>query len=132
MTDQFLDWAELAQDVDDIFSGFQSLTLTHTATGAYDPSTGTASVTTTTQTAKGAIFEWGQQGSTPSYGQSNIPGTLIVDGDKQLYLSTVGITIPHVNDSVTDVNGVVYIIKMIKPLMPAGVAVLYECNINGV
>jgi hypothetical protein len=110
----------------------QSLTITHHSVGAYDVSLGTATDTTITQTGIGVIFEWGQQGSTPSYGQSNIPGTLIADGDKQMYLSTVGITIPHVNDNVTDVNGVVYIIKMIKPLMPAGVSVLYECNINGI
>lgn len=130
MTDQFLDWDELSQDVDDIFSGFQKLTITRTIVGSYDPDTGTSSNSTSTQIANGTIFEWSP--NTQRYGQSNIPTTLIVDGDKQLYLSIVGITMPQVNDSVTDINGVVYVIKMIKPLSPAGVSILYECNICGV
>jgi len=108
----------------------QSITLTHHSLGAYDPATGTATDTTSTQTGKGAIFEWGQQGSTPSYGRSMIPESSIVSGDKQLFLSPTGITVPEVNDYVTDVNGVMYLIKMVKTLAPAGTVVLIECNIS--
>lgn len=110
----------------------QSLTITHHSLGAYDVSTGTATDTTTTQTGIGAIFEWGQQGSTPSYGKSMIDSSLIVSGDKQLYLSATGITMPLINDNITDINGKVYTIKMIKELAPSGTAVIYEANICGV
>jgi len=108
----------------------QDLTLTHHSIGAYDPATGTATDTTSTETAKGAIFEWGQLGSTPSYGKSMIPATSIVAGDKQLFLSPTGITVPEVNDYVTDANGAIYLIKMVKTLAPAGTVVLIECNIS--
>jgi hypothetical protein len=110
----------------------QSITITRHAIGAYDPATGTATDTTSTQSGIGVIFEWGQQGSTPSYGKSMIDKSLIIEGDKQLYLSATGITIPNINDNITDKNGKVYMIKMIKELAPSGTAVLYECNICGV
>jgi hypothetical protein len=108
----------------------QAITLTHHSLGAYDPATGTATDTTSTQAAKGAIFEWGQQGSTPSFGKSMIPSSSIVAGDKQLFLSPTNITVPEVNDNITDVNGVMYLIKMVKTLAPAGTVVLIECNIS--
>lgn len=110
----------------------QSLTITSHSIGPYDPATGTATDTITTQTGVGVIFEWGQQGSTPSFGKSMIDRSLIVAGDKQLYLSSTSITMPSINDNVTDVNGKVYTIKMIKELAPSGTAVLYEANICGV
>lgn len=110
----------------------QSLTITHHSVGAYDVAISTATDTTTTQTGIGVIFEWGQQGSTPSYGKSMIDSSLVVSGDKQLYLSATGITMPSINDNVTDVNGKVYTIKMIKELAPSGTAVLYEANICGI
>lgn len=110
----------------------QSVTITHHSIGAYDVSTGTSTDATTTQTGVGAIFEWGQQGSTPSYGKSMIDNSLIVAGDKQLYLSATGITMPIINDNITDANGKVYSIKMIKELAPSGMAVLYEANISGI
>lgn len=110
----------------------QSLTITHHSVGVYDPATGEATDTTSTQTGIGVIFEWGQQGSTPSYGKSMIDRSLVVAGDKQLYLSSTSITMPSINDNITDINGKVYTIKMIKELAPSGTAVLYECNICGV
>lgn len=110
----------------------QSIVITAHSIGAYDTSTGTAIDTTSTQTGVGCIFEWGQQGSTPSYGKSMIDSSLIVVGDKQLYLSATGITMPSINDNITDVNGKVYLIKMIKELAPSGTAVLYEANICGI
>lgn len=107
----------------------QSLTISHAVLGVYNTDTGTVSNTVTTQTASGAIFEWSP--NNPRYGTSNIPASLILDGDKQLYLSALGITAPNVNDTITDVNGKSYVIIMIKPLAPSGVNVLYEMNIRG-
>jgi hypothetical protein len=103
----------------------QSITLTRQTAGAYDPATGTAAVTTTTQTAYGAMFE---------YGDKNIDGVLIQEGDKQLLLSALNsagtaLVAPALNDTVT-INTVVYTVVRIKPLSPAGTTVLFDCNIR--
>ena len=103
----------------------QEITLTRQAAGAYNVSTGTASVTTTTQTAYGAMFE---------YGDKNIDGVLIKEGDKQLLLSALNsagtaLVAPQLNDTVT-INTVVYTVVRIKPLSPAGTTVLFDCNIR--
>jgi len=103
----------------------QTVTLTKETAGAYDPATGTATVTTSAQTAYGAVFEYGNQ---------NIDGTLIKEGDKQLLLSAfqtdgTALTAPVVNDTVT-IGGVIYTITRIKPLAPAGTTVIYDCNIR--
>jgi hypothetical protein len=103
----------------------QEITLTRQTAGAYDPATGTAAVTTTTQTAYGAMFE---------YGDKNIDGVLIQEGDKQLLLSALNsagtaLVAPQLNDTVT-INTVVYTVVRIKPLSPAGTTVLFDCNIR--
>ena len=103
----------------------QEITLTRQAAGAYNVATGTAAVTTTAQTAYGAMFE---------YGDKNIDGTLIKEGDKQLLLSALNSTgtalvAPALNDTVT-INTVVYTVVRIKPLSPAGTTVLFDCNIR--
>jgi hypothetical protein len=103
----------------------QSITLSRQTAGAYNVSTGTASVTTTTQTAYGAMFE---------YGDKNIDGVLIKEGDKQLLLSALNsagtaLVAPQLNDTVT-INTVVYTVVRIKPLSPAGTTVLFDCNIR--
>jgi hypothetical protein len=103
----------------------QSITLSRQTAGAYNPATGTAAVTTTTQTAYGAMFE---------YGDKNIDGTLIKEGDKQLLLSAINsagtaLVAPALNDTVT-INTVVYTVVRIKPLSPAGTTVLFDCNIR--
>lgn len=110
----------------------QTVTLSRHTIGSYDPSTGSSTDTVTTQTATGIIFEWGRNSSSPSYGESNIDTSLILSGDKQLYLSPTGITTPIVNDTITDVNGKSYTIIVVKELAPAGVTILIECNIRGV
>ena len=103
----------------------QEITLTRQTAGAYDPATGTAAVTTTTQTAYGAMFE---------YGDKNIDGVLIKECDKQLLLSALNsagtaLVAPQLNDTVT-INTVVYTVVRIKPLSPAGTTVLFDCNIR--
>lgn len=105
----------------------QSLTLTRQTAGAYNTSLGAATVTTTTQAAYGAVFE---------YGYENIDGTLIKAGDKQLLLSALNtsgasLTAPALNDTVT-IGGVVYTITQIKPMSPAGTVVMYDCNLRGI
>lgn len=104
----------------------QTVTITSQTVGDYDPATGSAPVTASTQTGWGAVFE---------YTNKNIDGTLIIAGDKQLLLSAINsagilLATPQVNDTVT-IGGQVSTIKQIKPLNPAGTALLFDCNIRG-
>lgn len=110
----------------------QSVVITSHVIGAYNPDTGSSTDTTSTQTGVGVIFEWGKQGSSPSYGKSMIDTSSILTGDKQLYLSATGITTPNIGDTITDINGSVYTIIMLKELAPSGVTVLIECNVRGI
>jgi hypothetical protein len=105
----------------------QAIVITRQVSGAYDPTTGQATVTTTVQNGYGAIFD---------YSDKNVDGVLILSGDKQLLLSAVNstgtaLTAPEVNDTVT-AGGVVRTITRIKTLSPAGTTVLFDVNLRGV
>jgi hypothetical protein len=105
----------------------QTIVITRQVSGAYDPTTGQATVTTTVQNGYGAIFD---------YSDKNIDGELILSGDKQLLLSAVNstgtaLTAPEVNDTVT-AGGMVRTITRIKALSPAGTTVMFDCNLRGI
>lgn len=105
----------------------QTVTLTKRTAGSYNVSAGSATVTTSTQSAYGAIFD---------YGTKQIDGTLIKAGDKQLLLSPLktdgtALTAPALGDTITDVAGTVYaLVEPLKTLNPAGTAILYDCNMR--
>lgn len=64
------------------------------------------------------------------YAKKDIDGTLILQTDQMVYLSTQGLTIePNVTDKVV-VGGVVFTIINVKPLSPAGVVVFYEMQVR--
>lgn len=119
-------YAKMRATADRILRGKgQAITLTRQTSGTYSPSSGTATVTTTTQSGYGAVFE---------YIDRNIDGTLIKAGDKQLLLSAVNsagtaLTSPVLNDTVT-IGSTAYTITRIKPLSPAGTTCLFECNLR--
>jgi hypothetical protein len=104
----------------------QTITLKKQTPGAYNVSTGAATVTETTQNAWGAVFD---------YGAKQIDGTLITAKDKNLLLSaftTAGalLTAPVLNDKVV-IGGVTYTIKEpLKTIAPGGTTVIYDCNIR--
>lgn len=103
----------------------QAVTVTKRTAGAYDIATGSAAVTETAQAGIGAIFD---------YGQGDIDGTLIQDGDKQVLLSPLlasgdDLVAPEVDDIVT-IDGVVCTIKSVKTLAPGGTPVLYDLNVR--
>ena len=105
----------------------QAVTLTARAGGAYNTATGSASITTTTQTGKGVILPLG--------GYRKIDGTMIVAGDETLLLSGldsdgVALTEPSVDDTVTDANGDAYTLVRIDPLRPAGLAIMFDCVVR--
>lgn len=106
----------------------QAVTLTRRASGAYDPATGQAAITTTTQAGKGVILPLAPM-------RKN--GDSIVEGDQQLLLSGLNaagaaLTAPKVNDTVTDKNSKVWTLIAIEPLSPAGLSIIFDCVIRGV
>jgi hypothetical protein len=104
----------------------QQITLTHNTAGVYDPTTGMVEATSTTELGHGALFDYPARIS----GLSQADGTLILQGDKKLLLGAVGITAPKIDDTIL-ANGITYIIKNIKSLNPAGIVVMYECQLGG-
>ena len=105
----------------------QSITLTKITAGTYNPATGgMTGATTSTQTAYGAVFD---------YGAKQIDGTLIKAGDKQLLLSAfktdgTALTAPVLGDTVS-IGGVVYtLVEPLKTVGPAGITVIYEANLR--
>ena len=102
-------------------------TITKQTAGTYSVSTGVATVTTSTQSAYGALFD---------YDNTNIDGSLVKKGDRKLLLSALNtslaaLTAPSVNDQVTAYS-VTYTIVAIRPIAPSGVAVAYDCQIRGI
>jgi len=102
-------------------------TITKQTAGTYSTSTGVASVSTSTQSAYGALFD---------YENKNIDGSLVKKGDRKLLLSALNtalaaLTAPSVNDTVT-ANSVTYTIVAVRPVAPSGVAVAYDCQIRGI
>ena len=109
----------------------QSITLTSNTAGAYNVATGTSAITQTTQSAIGAIFDWGTE-NRPSYGQEFIDSSLIRSQDRQLLLSPVGINQPNLGDIAT-IQGKQYnLVPPMKSIAPAGICVLIICNIRGI
>lgn len=98
----------------------QSLTITSKSAGAYNPATGTSIITGSTQSGIGAVFD---------YGTKDIDGQLILQGDKKLILSQVGITSINVDDLVT-IGAKTYTVIMVKELNPAGTNVMYICQLR--
>jgi len=104
----------------------QVVTLTKKSTGSYSTSAGSATVTTSTQSAYAVVFD---------YGTKQIDGTLIKAGDKNLLLSPLktdgtALTAPELNDTVI-VGGITYtLVEPLKTLNPGGTVILYDCNMR--
>jgi hypothetical protein len=115
-------YADMAIFTDELLNEFgQSVTVTLKSAGTYNPSAGTTTVTTVTQTGTAVILP---------YAEKFVDGTLIKLGDQQLLLSPVDISEPKVGDTVT-VGTIVYTITNVKAYKPAGTLVLYDLNIRG-
>lgn len=104
----------------------QTVTITRRTAGAYDPATGTAAITETTQTGKGVIL--------PLAPYRKFAGN-VVAGDETLLLSGLNsagaaLTLPHVDDSVTDAGGNVFSMVSVDPLHPAGLDIVIDCVIR--
>jgi len=109
-----------------IASKGQALTITRNAAGAYNPATGSAAITSTSQTGYGAVLP---------LNPFRKNGTSIVEGDQQLLLSAIksdgtALTKPHVNDVVTLADASKATIVAVDPLEPAGLSIFYDCVIR--
>jgi len=94
-------------------------TLKRTTTGEYDPATGETPLTVESLATTAAVF---------AYEQKYIDGTLILQGDQQVYL------MPAVEPKQGDTfewQGRNYQVVSVKPVSPAGVPVLFEAQIRG-
>lgn len=107
----------------------QAVTLTRQASGEYNPATGAASITTTTQTGKGVILPF-------AVGLRKMAGGNVVMGDAQCLLSaldTAGEPLdpaPVVGDKLTDAAGKAHEITEVNPLQPAGMALIYDLTVR--
>lgn len=125
-------YTEIADLADELLQEFgQAVTIATRVSGAYDPATGGSTVTETTQTGSGAIFD--RESFTA--GDQNDDGSLVLSTDKQLLLSpytTAGaaITAPVADSTRVTVDGIVYTVKRVKAIEPAGTPVMYDCNVR--
>lgn len=109
----------------------QSMTLTSKISGAYNTATGSLTVSETTQTVIGAVFEWGSFDQ-PNHGMEYTKESLIQVQDKQLFISAVDITPPNLGDTVLIQEKEYTIVPPLKQIAPAGITVVIMCNIRGV
>lgn len=106
----------------------QAVTLTRRAAGAYNPATGTATITETTQQASAVIFPFGQ-------GIRKRGDSTVTAADRMCILSGLktdgnALTEPKVDDKLTDAAGNAYTITEVSPLEPAGLVIIYELTIR--
>lgn len=94
-------------------------TLKRQTTGAYDPVTGQPSVTVTNLATTAAVF---------AYHQRYIDGTNILQGDQQAYCAP-GVA-PKQGDKLAWQGRDLEVIA-VKPVSPAGLAVIYEVQVRG-
>lgn len=86
---------------------------------AYNPETGQVEPTITTLATTAAVF---------AYAQKYIDGTLVLQGDQQAFCAP---SVAPVQGDGFQWKGKRYAVVSVKPVAPAGVAVLYEAQIRG-
>lgn len=96
------------------------VTRTATTAGAYNPTTGTSSNTTSDTTRKGAKFPFAN-------GVTTVRGQLIQNEDAELLLDAEGAV--SISDRYT-VGGTVYTVVSFEALAPAGTVVLNTLHIR--
>lgn len=104
----------------------QAVTVSRKAAGTYSPSTGAATVTTTTQAGLGVEV---------AYTAREIDGTLVLAGDKKLILGPLNaagasLTAPQMDDTITLADGGVWTIRAIEPLSPAGTLLIWTLQLR--
>lgn len=121
--------AQRTRAYDMIAAKGQTVTLTRRASGAYNSATGTAAITTSTQTGKGVILDFGA-------GLRKLAGANIAAADRQCILgalntSGAALTRPAVDDTLTDAAGNVFTVTAVSELSPAGTDIIYDLTVRG-
>jgi hypothetical protein len=116
------DYAGLALTAEEIIAEFgAAAVLSRTTSGGYDPETGiSAPEATTLQNVTAVCID---------YDAKFIDGTLILRGDKQVFISANGVTVPAAGDRFAWQGGE-YSVIAVTPLSPAGVVLLYELQVR--
>lgn len=100
----------------------QTVTLTRTIPGTYDPVTGTTTgATTATETASAAILPVGAN----EVGQQMGEGNMIRQDDRKAIIEATTVPVDNLQ-TLTDAAGVVWNIEVVNPVAPSGVAVIYK------
>ena len=95
-------------------------TLARNTPGAYDPATGAAPITTTTQSVTAVVLP---------YGDKMVDGSNILSTDRQAFISASATTEPRAGDVLTW-DGADYSVVKVKTLAPGQVACIYECQVR--
>lgn len=119
-----VDFAEIAGLISDVVrdEGLgASVTVTRSTPGVYDPATGTATPTVTTQTATAIIEDYS--------GAERMTNSLILAGDKKVSIPAPNVSGPPdpTTDAIT-VGGVPYAVIAVSTTEAGGVAILYVCQ----
>ena len=120
-------YEEMAAMADELLREFgKTLTLQQIAPGQYDPAAGAAVDTVTDfPAAVGALFDYELLTS----GQTFMDASLLAVGDKQCYLSPIGVPEPRVGFQVVD-GAETWRVMSVKKVDPAGTPVLYELQLR--
>lgn len=112
----------LAQDALDLLSDMgETLTLKKVSTGSYDPSTGSATETTTDYSVTGTFI---------NYKQGHIDGSLIQRGDRKALIAAKGLTVdPAIDDKITGVDDSVRVVAVQK-IREGGSTVAFFCQVR--
>lgn len=107
----------------------QAVTVTYRTSGAYNTATGVAGVTETTATGTAVFFDYAP-------GMRFASGGSILAKDKQVLLSALNtagglLARPDPGDTITDVASVKWIVVAVDDLSPAGLDIMYTCQVRG-
>lgn len=115
-----MDYAAKAAAADRMIRAYGAAGVLTSVASSYDPATGQTTNTETTQDVQMVAFP---------YPHRFIDGTAIRQGDLQAFISAVGVTAPKPGHTVTW-GETQYQVVSVKPLAPALVAVLFECQVR--
>lgn len=119
------DYSEMSATALELLTEFgQTVTLRKVTTGAYNPSTGTSTPTVTLSSRKAAVFDYNEF----LHGMQHPYGLAIEAGDRRCYMDANGPD-PALNDQVV-IGDVVWSIKNVKSINPAGTSVLHDLQIR--
>lgn len=120
------DYAKTAATADRLLKRFGAASsLKRRAEGAYDPNTGSSTVTETEQPCTAAVFDFDLRLT----GQMFAGQSVILAGDKLAYVSAVGVSTPAPGDFLV-FGGVTHSVIAVKRLAPSGIDVLHELQVR--